>query len=289
MIFQKRKRLSIFLKVCKEGLQKTFSRFGIEIISSASLARLKNSQEGESRLKSEIEFRDKMGTKAIPRIELNELFKIAGESKAQLFQDLIALYVSEFKVKGYFVEFGATDGITLSNTYLLEKNYGWSGILAEPGKLWHKNLFANRKAYISTKCVWRDSGQLLEFNETSIGELSTLEVFSNSDTHSVSRISEFKYQVETITLLELLEIHSAPEVIDYISIDTEGSEYEILSAFDFDKFRFRFISCEHNFTSSQEYVYNLLTSHGYVRVFEDVSRFDDWYVHPELVEPKRLI
>ena len=59
-------------------------------------------------------------------------------SRAQLAQDIFALAVSNSTSPKFFVEFGATDGITLSNTWLLEKHLGWQGILAEPARTWHE-------------------------------------------------------------------------------------------------------------------------------------------------------
>ncbi|NKB76872.1 MAG: hypothetical protein GKR96_07435 [Gammaproteobacteria bacterium] len=58
-------------------------------------------------------------------------------SKSQLRQGLFALSELSFKQGGFFVEFGATNGVGLSNTHLLETKFGWKGILAEPAKLWH--------------------------------------------------------------------------------------------------------------------------------------------------------
>src|SRR5436189_1252600 len=56
----------------------------------------------------------------------------AHRSHAQLFQDLFVLETVKEKRDGFFVEFGATNGVDLSNTALLERDYGWKGILAEP-------------------------------------------------------------------------------------------------------------------------------------------------------------
>ena len=56
------------------------------------------------------------------------------DSHAQLKQDLVILFLTKLRQGGYFVEFGATDGIHLSNTYLLESRYKWNGIVAEPAK-----------------------------------------------------------------------------------------------------------------------------------------------------------
>lgn len=200
-------------------------------------------------------------------------------SKSQLSQDLFVLSELGFKENGYFVEFGATNGIHLSNSYLLEKEFLWNGILAEPARMWHSALKENRSAAIETKCVWKKSGETLVFNETEIGELSTIDDFSDSDNHFARREYGKKYNVETISLMDLLEYFDAPQSIDYLSIDTEGSEYEILQDFDFERYQFSVITCEHNYTPMREKIYNLLTCNGYERKFEHLSKWDDWYVN----------
>lgn len=182
-----------------------------------------------------------------------------------------------FKTDGYFVEFGAANGVELSNTYLLEKTFGWSGILAEPSKSFHQNILDNRNCHIKKKCVWKNSGASLSFRECEIGELSTLSQFKKDDLHHDFRTVSKEYIVETISLNDLLSKYDAPKIIDYLSIDTEGSEFEILNAFNFEKNCFRVITCEHNF-STREKIYNLLSSKGYRRVFENLSKCDDWYV-----------
>lgn len=197
-------------------------------------------------------------------------------SKSQLRQDLFVLSELQFKRGGSFVEFGATDGVGLSNTHLMEKEFGWSGILAEPAHSWHSQLSRNRTAAIEHECVWSKSGLSLEFNEVDDAELSTVASVASGDAHD--RQSGSRYLVKTISLDDMLDRHHAPQDIDYLSIDTEGSEYEILSAFDFGKHSFKVITCEHNYTPAREKIFTLLSRNGYTRKFEEISGFDDWYV-----------
>ncbi len=186
-----------------------------------------------------------------------------------------------FKRNGFFVEFGATNGVFLSNTYLLEKDFGWTGILAEPAKRWHKDLRSNRTCHIDTDCVWCDSNSTLIFNEVDSAELSTIDMYCSSDSHRQARKRGKTHRVKTISLADLLDKYQAPKEIDYLSIDTEGSEYEILSAFNFGKYRFKTITCEHNFRPTREKIFSLLTRNGYVRKLERLSHFDDWYTNIE--------
>ena len=93
----------------------------------------------------------------------NPLVENLLKMKSQIGQDLFVLSETGFKRNGYFVEFGAADGINLSNTYMLETEFGWQGVLAEPGKVWHSRLTANRTGPIEMKCVWRVSGETLQF------------------------------------------------------------------------------------------------------------------------------
>jgi FkbM family methyltransferase len=199
------------------------------------------------------------------------------ESRAQLFQDLFVLFSLSQKREGFFVEFGATDGVELSNTLLLERSYEWSGILAEPAKCWHKNLRMNRKCVIDTRCVWTKSGEVVEFNEVADRELSTITRYSDHDGHFISRRTGEIYPVETVSLNDLLSSNEAPRCIDYLSVDTEGSELEILQAFDFRKYDVQIITVEHNFTMNRGGICALLESRGFSRIFERFSMWDDWY------------
>lgn len=200
-------------------------------------------------------------------------------SFSQLFQDLFVVYILKGKRNGFFVEFGATDGHLLSNTAVLERDFDWRGLLAEPAKYWHTALKNNRSAAVDHRCVWSKTGEMLSFKETVMPELSTLVTLVESDFNNDGRVDGKTYSVETVSLNDLLEFHKCPRQIDYISIDTEGSELEILSTFKFEDFDISVITVEHNYREpNRKLIFDLLTSKGYIRLFEAFSKYDDWYV-----------
>jgi FkbM family methyltransferase len=217
-------------------------------------------------------------------LDEHDLFFFAqrvGRSRAQILQDLFVLHELNAKRNGFFVEFGATNGVDLSNTYLLETDYEWTGILAEPARAWHQALAQNRRCLVDHRCVWKSSQQRIAFKQSTAAELSSIEHLGRSDYRSAERSLGTTYDVETVSLNDLLDQHRAPTRIDYLSVDTEGSEFEILRAFDFKKYDVRTITVEHNHTPARERIYDLLTTQGFVRKYETCTQFDDWYVAVE--------
>src|SRR5438132_962410 len=88
-------------------------------------------------------------------------------------QDIFCLLLNRGKAGGFFVEFGASDGRLISNTLLLESEFGWQGILAEPARSWHAGLKKNRKCKIDHRCVWSESGKKLDFAKFSDDDYGT--------------------------------------------------------------------------------------------------------------------
>jgi FkbM family methyltransferase len=209
---------------------------------------------------------------------LGYLLKNGHASSSQIFQDIWVLFETGEKRGGFFVEFGATNGKLISNSYLLETGYGWNGILAEPAPVWHEELSRNRKCLISHKCVWTKSGETLFFRQTKEPEYSTLDSFSKrGDAHASAREDAELIQVETISLNDLLTECIAPTTIDYISLDTEGSELSILETFDFDHYNVRHLSIEHNHTEDEVKIDRFMASKGFERCFPEFSLFDGWF------------
>lgn len=209
---------------------------------------------------------------------LKKVVEYLPHSNAQLRQDLFALECANFKTEGFFVEFGAANGVDLSNSHLLEKHFGWSGILAEAGRNWHDALRSNRSCIIDTRCVWAESGMSIAFQESSAPALSGASEHKVLTPLRAGEKVVNTYDVPTVSLLDLLEEHKAPRTIDFLSVDTEGSELAILEAFDFSKYSFRAIAVEHNFSEIRPGLHALLSENGYTRVRESLSRWDDWYV-----------
>lgn len=210
---------------------------------------------------------------ALPRVK---------HAQGQLFQDLWVLWeLGGDKREGFFVEFGATNGITMSNSHILEKRYNWKGIVAEPNPDYHERLERERDCVISHECVYSETGKTMRFLCAEKALMSRL-VDINPEDHneqSGKRIVKDEIDVQTIALNDLLDKHEAPDVIEYMSVDTEGSEYEILSNFDFGRRTVKMFTVEHNFTPLREQIYDLMTANGYIRRFPEYTRFDDWYIH----------
>lgn len=209
---------------------------------------------------------------------LKHCMRYASDSYAQFLQDLWVTYELPGLRGGFFVEFGAANGVKSSNSCYLERELGWRGILAEPARVWREALHAERGCFIDDRCVWTVSGEQLVFNEASIALHSTIDAFSDSDGLAHTRTDGERYEVETVSLNDLLAHWEAPSRIDYLSLDTEGSELAILQAFDFDRYDIRLISVEHNHTDKRQAIFDLLTAKGFRRKFETLSNVDDWYV-----------
>lgn len=202
---------------------------------------------------------------------------------ADLGQDILALALTDFKCQGYFVEFGAMDGITGSNTYLLEKNYGWTGIVAEAARVWHNKVARTRSCAKDFRAVAAYSGQNLTFKETDVqlGLSGLVDFFDDKEYHAQRRAasSGASYKVQTVSLNDLLAEHHAPDYIDYISMDTEGSESAILDTFDFGRHRVGLWTIEHNyFDRARDHILALMSANGYKRLAPELSTIDDWYI-----------
>lgn len=193
---------------------------------------------------------------------------------SQLGQDRNVLQYYKNKTDGFFVEVGAWDGIELSNTYALEK-HGWKGVCVEPLPQRYEALVKNRSCKCYNVAVDMESGKELEFvvAEMLSGDLQRLDKERVAREYGLSK----RIPVKTLNFTDLLNDANAPQFIDFLSLDTEGSEYDILKGLDFQKYTFGYISVEHNYKEpTRSNIRQLLESYGYT--FRAQNKWDDDYV-----------
>ena len=196
-------------------------------------------------------------------------------SYSQLGQDKKVYDFYNGKKEGYFVEIGAYDGVALSNTLAFEK-LGWKGICCEPLPSRFADLTKNRTAHCCNQAVYHSSGLDVSFDvEGDAGMLSGIDTHIDAHKHVVNK-NKKTIIVQTISLNDLLEKYEAPPFIEYLSLDTEGSEYEILRTLDFNKWQFGIIDVEHNHMEPRRsMIKQLLLCNGYT--YLGPNAFDDSY------------
>jgi FkbM family methyltransferase len=218
--------------------------------------------------------KSKTKSKILSKIFINsqfklKLLKLAQLTQSQLLQELFVINFLNLKKKGYFVEFGACDGIFFSNTLLLEKFFFWRGILAEPSKFWHSKLRKNRSCAIFYGAVTADNRTKTLLYENDDPGLSGL--YKNKDKCINS------YSVKCIEINKLLKKFKAPKNIDYLSIDIEGNEYKIIKKLNFLKFRPKLITIEHNYRNDKNLIKRYLEKKNYKIFSLALTKYDMWF------------
>lgn len=199
-------------------------------------------------------------------------------------QDRWVCYNLNNKRNGYFVDIGAHDGIYFSNTHCLEKELGWGGICVEPHNNRFCELIENRHCICINKAVYRESGKVkFAFSGGIYGARDCMPFPITQETDEL---------VDAITLEELLHDNNAPNVIEYISTDTEGADYEVLLGFPFDKYEVMLWTIEHCAYADdgirRQKIRDLMTGHGYrsVPLMDDqqiLFTFEEWFINPKYI------
>ena len=209
----------------------------------------------------------------ISQYKKNKGTKTLKDSYSQIGQDTNVINYFNHKKNGYFIDIGATDGIDINNTYLLEKKYGWKGICIEPQQSYWTNLNKNRNCIKDNSLLYSSEGLELEFSNAGVlGGIT-----SQIDRHLQAKKAE-QVKLKTETLNNILNKYNAPKFIDYVSLDTEGSELEILKGIDFNKYKFGYLNIEHNYIEPRRTnIRKFLESKGYK--YYRQNDFDDDYIN----------
>jgi len=207
------------------------------------------------------------------------------------------LWISEVvfpgKRKGYFVEAGAADGQGGSSCFFLEKKLGWKGICIEPSEQFFELLSQNRPRSILVNACLASSPGTVQFVEASTeGEMSPY----LSGVRDV--LLKYKHEAETVVeagktvsrpavrLVDILDAHKAPHEIEYGAFDIEGSEFEALREFPFDRYRFLALSFEVD-SRIEEQLHALLIQNEYVRTknpFNHDFPAEQYWLHQSIAD-----
>ena len=174
------------------------------------------------------------------------------------------------KPKGFYIEIGANDGITQSNTFLLQCICGWNGMLIEPNPYVYQSCISNRcsngpqpifeNVACSSFANQNTIGSLVLANEMSILEdhdVESARVLEHVSAYSkIASDSSFvnpsnvhmptTTQLNTllVTMSSLIDKHNIESPVDFLSIDVEGNEFSLLSGIDFSMYIFKYILVE---------------------------------------------
>jgi FkbM family methyltransferase len=181
---------------------------------------------------------------------------------------------------GYFLDFGAFDGITTSNTLVLEKELGWFGICVEPNPRYYADVCRLRNCIKVNRALWTTSRESLEFRDAH--GLSSLAQFGGNDNHTEARNKAPIIRVDTINPNELLKRFNAPTFIHYMSLDTEGCEFEVLEAIKLDEYKIGTMTIEHNHEAAKrDKIRQFLGNFGYSYLG---NKNDDFFYHYEHIQ-----
>ena len=175
-------------------------------------------------------------------------------------QDKFILNILKNKRNGFFLEIGSNHPSYINNTYLLETQFGWRGVMVEYEKHY-------------------------------------LQLYKEQRPNSIHMIDDAR----NINYLKLFKDNNMPTNLDYLQIDLEannGSTLQTLQKLDyelFDTYKFATVTFEHdfyhtNYMNTRAESRKIFANRGYVCVFEDIDNndpnavYEDWYVHPSLVD-----
>jgi len=211
----------------------------------------------------------------IPIISFSDI-KEKYHSKSQFGQDRWILEYLGFPENGYYVDIGAADGVSGSNTYGLDKHLHWNGLCIDP---FYRN--SKNRTCIAIKEVVSDyDGETVEF--VVAGDLSGVKETIDEWWPRVKNNKRVKFK--TKSLKTIFAANNVPACINYVNLDIEGGEYKALSTFPFNQYCFQTITLEHNTFNKNPIaikkrakISKLLTQHGYKLIKE--HRVDDFYAH----------
>jgi FkbM family methyltransferase len=184
------------------------------------------------------------------------------------------------KKNGFFIDLACADGVSINNTYFLERYLGWTGILFEPNPEYKKKILEKRKSKLITECVTDCVGEKIRFriDNGMLGGIISEETDNNKRFRSKQLEKAKVIEIYTTTLEKELDEVNAPKIIDFLSLDVEGAEWIVMRLFPFHKYKFICMAIER----PNKKLDILLESKGYKQVAHLMN--DVLYVHEDFID-----
>lgn len=184
---------------------------------------------------------------------------------------------------GFFIEAGGGDGITESASYVLEKYFGWRGIIVEPCDEFYEMILKARDSKCIPAALSNTDGRasfitakdkFLSGLESNICEWHKENVYQEG--HRIQTI-------ETISMRTLLQKNQCPSIIDLIVLDVEGAETLVLQDFPFDKYLVKIFIIEISNNSVKDILYN----NGFLEIKNHLNTETPWesyFVNQKIID-----
>jgi FkbM family methyltransferase len=182
---------------------------------------------------------------------------------------------------GVFIDVGAHDGISINNTLYFEKYHNWSGINVEPIKTVYDKLVINRPNNININCAVCNHNGISDFlcNTGYTEMISGLK--DNFDPRHIFRLQRENQQMGSTTELIQVETKKLETICDennikhinYLSIDVEGAEFEVIKSINFDKVFIDVIGFENNYNDVSIPIVKYLEQKNFVVIHMSLDIF----------------
>lgn len=190
--------------------------------------------------------------------------------------------------KGIFIEVGGWDGYELSNTYFMEKMRDWTGILVEPIIVRAEEANKNRWCKVVNACVGKETKQVDFCHIQGYSEMLSAIKDSYHPTYNNRVLSEIQqhgqhisvYPLDCYTINDLMDKNTMKSA-DYLSLDTQSSELEVLQVYNVEKNPIKVIGLDTNSVNENE-IKTWFAENGYVQYWKHGSADDYLFINHSL-------
>jgi FkbM family methyltransferase len=182
---------------------------------------------------------------------------------------------------GFYVDVGAHDGVTINNTLYFEQYNNWTGINIEPIKKVFDKLVINRPNNINLNCaVCNNDGETEFLCNTGYTEMIS-GIKDNFDTRHLQRLE--RENIEHFSKTEIIKVNTKKletildekniSHINYLSIDVEGAEFEVIKSINFNKVFIDVIGFEDNYHDVSVHIIQYLENIGFLFIHNSTDIF----------------